>query len=83
MRGSKGSDSPSALALNPRNAELSAARRTELLAQFNDLHEDDQADLLELAETWAFRATAANNPDSAQARDLFRRMYAAAGWEER
>lgn len=82
MQPSKDAGRPSCLVMNPRNAEASAARREQLLAAFASLDVNDQAGLLELAETWAFRATSGANTESFAARGLFRRMYAAAGWEE-
>jgi hypothetical protein len=82
MRPGKGASVPSVLAMNPRNPEASAARRVKLLAAFNALDEDTRADLLELAETWAFRATSAANTEAYDARTIMRQMYAAAGWEQ-
>jgi hypothetical protein len=57
MRPSKGAGRPSLLAMNPRNREASAARRTKLLAAFDALDEDTRADLLEAVETMASRLT--------------------------
>jgi hypothetical protein len=81
MGPSKGASRPSSLAVNPNNEADSAARRARLLEAFDSLSPDQRADLLELAETWAFRATRAANTESRDARDLFREMYAAAGWD--
>jgi hypothetical protein len=77
MKPSKSAGRPSVLAINPRNLEASAARRARLLAAFNALDEDTRADLLEVAESWAFRATAAANTESYEARGIFRQMHAA------
>lgn len=79
MGPSKDAGRPSALAMNPRNREASAARRAKLLAAFNSLDEDTRADLLEAIETIAFRATSPTNTESYKARGIFRRMYDAAG----
>jgi hypothetical protein len=80
MKPSAGASRPSCLAMNPRNPELSAARRTRLLTAFESLDEDTRADLLEAAETWAFRA-GGTDLERDDARDIMRQMYAAAGWE--
>ena len=82
MKPSKGADRPSLLALNPRNREASAERRVRLLAAFDSLDEDARADLLEAAETIAFRAENGADAQSRGVRDILRRMYAAAGWAE-
>jgi hypothetical protein len=82
MKPSKGADRPSLLALNPRNREASAGRRAKLLAAFDSLDEDTRADLLETAETIAFRAENGADAESRDVRDILRRMYAAAGWDE-
>ena len=78
---SRGSSRLSVLALNPRNAEDSAARRARLLEAFDSLPPGRRADLLELAETWAFRATSGANVESREARGAFREIYTAAGWD--
>lgn len=79
--GPGGPSRPSELAMNPRNQEAKATRRGLLLSAFDELDPDTRATLLELAETWAFRATAAVNTESYDARVIVRRMYAAIGWE--
>jgi hypothetical protein len=81
MRPSKGASRPSVLAINPRNRELSAARRVKLLAAFDSLDEDTRADLLELAEDFAFLA-GDRRMERDDARQIIRQLYAAAGWEE-
>jgi hypothetical protein len=75
MRAGKGADRPSVLAINPRNREASAERRTKLLAAFDALDEDTRADLLEEAETMTYSV-----PGS-EARRILRLMYVTAGWE--
>jgi hypothetical protein len=80
MKPSAGASRPSCLAMNPRNREASAARRTRLLAAFSALDEDTRADLLEAVETIAFRA-GGTDLERDDARDIMRQMYAAAGWE--
>lgn len=79
MKPSADAGRASYLAMNPRNREASAARRTKLLAAFNALDEDTRADLLEAVE--AVTATAGGYPDGVTARRIFRQMYAAAGLE--
>jgi hypothetical protein len=81
MRASRGADRPSLLALNPRNPELSADRRTKLLAAFRSLDEDTQADLLELVETIAFRRSPGVDNERSDARDIMRQVHQLAGWE--
>jgi hypothetical protein len=82
MKPSQDASRLSSLAINPRNPEASAARRVKLLAAFEALDEDTRADLLELAETWAFRAASAANTESYAARGIIRQMYVIAGWED-
>lgn len=77
MHASRDASRLSSVIMNPDNEAASARRREKLLAAFSSLDEDTRADLLELAETWAFRATSGANRESREARDLFRRMYAA------
>lgn len=80
MKPSADAGRPSCLAMNPRNREASAARRTRLLAAFLSLDEDAQADLLEAAEGWVFRATPDTSSERHRAREIIRRVYALAGW---
>ena len=82
MKPSKGADRPSLLAMNPRNREASAARRIKLLAAFLSLDEDTQADLLEAAETIAFRAQGGVDFERDRAREIIRQVYAIAGWKK-
>lgn len=81
MRPGKRAGRPSLLALNPRNQELSAARRVTLLAAFEALDEDTRADLLEAAETIAGRASSGVDFEVAEMRFIFGRVYREAGWE--
>lgn len=83
MRPSKGAGRPSLLALNPRNREMSAARRTRLLAAFLTLDEDTQADLLEAVESLVFNAGLSVSLERDDARAIIRQVYRAAGWEVR
>lgn len=71
----------SSLAVNPRNREASAARRTRLLAAFESLDEDTRADLLEAVESMASRPN--GGIPGHEARRILSLMYAAAGWEKR
>jgi hypothetical protein len=84
MKPSKNAGRPSLLALNPRNREASASRRTLLLAAFNALPEDDRADLLEAAETLASRVSPGLGLDEErdEARRVIHLVYAAAGWDD-
>jgi hypothetical protein len=63
--------------MNPRNVELSAARREALLAGFDSLHEDSRADLLEAAETLAGMALPGD--EAAEIRAILAQAYRAAG----
>jgi hypothetical protein len=82
VRPSKGADRPSLLAIQPRNRELSAARRVALLAAFDSLDEDTRADLLEAAETIARRAgVSCVDFEAADIREIITRVYRVAGWE--
>jgi hypothetical protein len=82
MRASAAASRPSVLALNPRNREASAARRSKLLTAFNNLDEDARADLLEAAESMAWRLTPGLGLDTErdEARTILGRMYYLAGW---
>jgi hypothetical protein len=76
---------PSCLVMNPRNREASAARREQLLAAFLALDVNDQADLLEAAESLAFAAAPGTSPYHGTRGKVCRaigKMYAAAGWEQ-
>lgn len=81
MRPAKDAGRPSCLAINPKNREASAARRTRLLAAFDSLDEDTRADLLEAAETIAFRQSGGVDFERDDVRDIIRQAYEAAGWE--
>jgi hypothetical protein len=67
--------------MNPRNREASVARRYELLAAFAALSEDDQADLLEAAESTAFGS--ASSTTERDVWEVVTRMYKILGWERR
>jgi hypothetical protein len=67
--------------MNPHNDQAAARRRAKLLDAFGQLGINEQADLLELVETWAFRATSASNIESYDARQIMRKLYALAGLE--
>lgn len=84
MRPSRGAYNPSALALNPTNLADSAARRERLLAAFDSLDVNDRADLLEAVETIVHSARAASSPteELRVGRQVMRRVYAEAGWDE-
>lgn len=79
MGPSKDAGRPSALAMNPRNREASAARRAKLLAAFDSLDENTRADLLETVETLVSTCRMTTYLSDAQA--VIRQIYAAAGWE--
>jgi hypothetical protein len=81
MRHGKGADRPSALAMNPRNREASAARREQLLAAFLSLDENVQADLLEAVESLVLNAGISVSLERDRAREIIRQVYAVAGWE--
>ena len=70
---------PSALAMNPRNREASAARRARLLAAFDALPADTRADLIEAAETTAF--TGYRDRETDDIRGIFGQLFALAGLE--
>lgn len=61
------------------------ANRPSLLAAFGSLDEDTRADFLEAAEMMAARLTPGPGLDSErdELRRIIRRVYAAAGWENR
>jgi hypothetical protein len=67
--------------MNPHNDLAAARRRSRLLDAFGQLGINEQADLLELVETWAFRATSASNINIYDARQVMRKLYALAGLE--
>jgi hypothetical protein len=83
MRAGKGASRPSCLVMNPNNLEASAARRTRLLAAFDSLPEDIRANLLEAAETIAFRHSGGVDFERDEVREIIAQTYEAAGWEGR
>jgi hypothetical protein len=83
MRASRNANTASALAINSSNLADSAMRRTRLLDAFQQLDEDDQADLLEAAEEayWNTPVSVASEPH-AELRRTFNLVYIIAGWGE-
>jgi hypothetical protein len=71
----------SCLAVEPDNRELSAARRALLLTAFRALDVNDQANLLELAESIAFNHGEARL-ERDDLRDYFRALFRLAGWDQ-
>lgn len=71
---------PSCLVMNPQNARASEARRAKLLAAFDGLDCNERADFLEEIEHLAH--TGQDEPWKHDVRELFARLYAAAGLEQ-
>jgi hypothetical protein len=84
MRASRSANTESALAINPNNLNDSAMRRVRLLDAFQQLDEDDQADLLEAAEAMYLGQplNAILNPAYADAKRILGIVYIIAGWGE-
>jgi hypothetical protein len=82
MRASRNANRASALAVNPDNLADSAARRIKLLDAFEQMDEDDQADLLEAAEEICWRPASPGDTAQSELRRTFNLVYTIAGWGE-
>jgi hypothetical protein len=75
MKPSEDATLPSTLAMQPHNEAASELRRVRMLLAFDQLSEDDRADLLEAIESTVI--THGTNKDYInKAREIMRRIYA-------